>query len=109
MKINLAILILTLGLTSLAFTPKDDCTTNAQVLGFDGTKCACCHGWMIEINNKTYLADSIPGFNRNSPYFINGSPLFDSHAYPVSVIMDYAILEGNCKNRIEVTCAQPLE
>ncbi|PCJ01094.1 MAG: hypothetical protein COB15_01275 [Flavobacteriales bacterium] len=109
MKTKLTILILTIGLTTLGFTPKDECSTQAQVMGFNGTKCACCHGWMIEINNKTFFADTIPGFNRNSPYAIQGTPQFDNQAYPMSVRVDYYLLETTCNNRIVVTCVQSIE
>ena len=98
MKTKLTILILTLGLTSLAFTPKDGCTTNAQVIGFDMTKCGCCWGWKIEVNNQTYIAKEIPGWDY---------PWIDTTVtYPIVIQLDYSVIRCN---KINVTCITLLE
>ncbi len=57
MKIRFLTMLIVLGVGLLTNCNKDDNTTlqfesTAKILGFDYTECACCGGWIIEINGE---------------------------------------------------------
>ena len=74
--------------------------TNAEIVGFDMTKCSCCGGYEFTINNMTppnggnyFLAQTLPPdfqIDMNGPF-------------PVAVKMDYEIISPTvCNTFIKV-------
>ena len=67
--------------------------SGAVITGRDLTKCACCWGWIIEIDNVTYKFDKAPA----------GSTIdLENLSYPASVNVRWHRLTGSCSNRIEI-------
>jgi hypothetical protein len=61
--------------------------STAVITGRDLTKCACCWGWIIEINNAVYKFDRIPA----------SSPLnLDALTYPTTVQIQWRNSQGSC-------------
>ena len=67
--------------------------SNAVITGRDLTKCACCWGWIIEIDNVTYKFDKAPA---------GSSVNLETLTYPASVNVTWHTLPGNCGQRIEI-------
>lgn len=62
-------------------------TSNAIIIGMDSRKCACCWGWIIEIDNTTYKFDKIPA----------GSSIdLNNLVYPVPVTVTWRNPQGLC-------------
>jgi hypothetical protein len=78
---------------------RDAYRRDAQVIGYDFTKCGCCGGFMVKLAdeedaNKYYLADSLPASSGINKY----------STFPISVEVDYKVLEESCEDKfIEVT------
>lgn len=86
-----------------AFSASNEkCVTEAFIMGKDLTKCRCCWGWMVKINDKIYLVDEIPNievdYDMSKP-----NQLFEE---PISVMISYQFVEGSCDNRIEIDCLE---
>ena len=79
------------------FNQADNCRYYGSIHGWDSTRCGCCEGWIIEIDGKRYLADSIPNARElfKSPY---------KKTYPILVFLDYEKKIGGCDNRIVIKC-----
>jgi len=37
---------------------------NAEIIGFNSEKCACCWGWVIRVDSDTIRADELPNSER---------------------------------------------
>ena len=95
MKKSILFFFLFLGLNS--FNRAGNCWSEGKILGSDATRGGCCSGWIIEVDGKTYLADSIP----------NRKELFKSIntvKYPILIYLDYEKSAKDCANRIVIKC-----
>lgn len=76
---------------------KDNYRGNAQILGYDGTYCACCGGFMIKVegdnSNNYYLARTLPSNAGINPM----------SSFPINVELDYDKNDKNCDQVITVT------
>lgn len=76
---------------------KISCPYDGYIIGWDSTRCGCCQGWIIEINDQRFLADSIP----NSDEIIGKSP--EDSNYPIAVKLDFK-KASHCNNKIVIKC-----
>jgi hypothetical protein len=65
------------------------------IAGFDHTMCGCCGGWIIIIDDTTYLIDSMPEDSE-----IN----LATETFPITVKLDWKLVNNGCSayNRITV-------
>jgi hypothetical protein len=64
-KLLIVLIIATVSFESCNKNSTSDTKDSTGIItGRDITKCYCCWGWFIEINNTTYMFDKIPS---NSP------------------------------------------
>lgn len=61
------------------------------ITGMDSRKCACCWGWIIEINKAVYKFDRIPA---NSSFDLN------TITYPTTVKIEWRNSQGSCTGRL---------
>jgi len=61
MKTKLLFIILMFQIAFLSCKKSDEKIIDAQIIGFDITKCSCCWGWIIKFGNDTIKTDSLPG------------------------------------------------
>lgn len=67
--------------------PADVKHSNGIITGRDLRKCACCWGWIIEIDNATYKFEKVPA----------GSPIdLNNLVYPAAVNISWRNPRGNC-------------
>ncbi len=95
MKKAILIFLFYFGIST--FNQADNCRYYGILRGWDSTRCGCCQGWVIEIDGKRYLADSIP----NAKEFFK-SPF--TKKYPILVFLDYEKKTEGCDNRIVIKC-----
>jgi hypothetical protein len=60
MKAKLLLIILMFQIPFLSCKKSDEKMIDAQIIGFDITKCSCCWGWIIKYGNDTIKTDSLP-------------------------------------------------
>ena len=65
--------------------------SNGVITGRDLTKCACCWGWIIEINNTRYKFEKIPA---SSGIDLENIP------YPLPVRIQWRDVQGSCSGRL---------
>jgi len=76
---------------------KDSYRGSGQVIGYDGTYCACCGGYMIRLADD----DSKPYYiARTLPANLGLNPM---STYPVNVELDYEKNVESCDEIIRVT------
>jgi hypothetical protein len=63
------------------------------ITGFDTTKCGCCWGWIININDVSYIIESMP-----SDPDLN----LALETQPVTVKLDWQPNATGCINKIKV-------
>ena len=80
-----------------------DCTTDALIIGKDLTKCRCCWGWMIKIDDTVYLADELPGLDLEWNQRID--PLLDN---PIPIKISCQQEDSICENRIVINCLEKI-
>ncbi|MEP6844349.1 MAG: hypothetical protein ABI861_00020 [Panacibacter sp.] len=70
------------------------------ITGMDEKKCACCWGWLVNIDGKECKFDKIP----------EGSSLnVNNISYPTKVKIEWKDAEGDCSGKlIEVVSLSPL-
>lgn len=94
---KLFILLSTLSLCVVSCNKKDNYREAAQVIGYDGTMCGCCLGYMIKLNddnsNHYYLARTLPANAGINP----------TSTFPISVEIDYAKNDEACDKVITVS------
>jgi hypothetical protein len=72
----------------------DTYMSKGTITGQDYRMCACCGGWIINIEGENYLFDAIPA---NSGFILEKEPL------PISVQLDWQLTPGGCpSNRITI-------
>lgn len=64
---------------------------NAVITSFSPDKCACCWGWNVEIDGKTYRIDKFPD---DIDFDI------DSITFPMAVSITWSESTGGCKGTI---------
>ena len=93
---KLILLLSTLTLLA-ACNKKDAYRESAQVIGYDGTKCECCGGYMVKLtddnSNNYLLARSLPSSAGINP----------ASTFPINVDIDYEKNDKNCDKVITVT------
>lgn len=76
---------------------KDSYRATAQVIGYDGTMCGCCLGFMIKLSddntNTYYLARTLPASAGINPM----------STFPINVEIDYDQNDESCEKVIDVT------
>lgn len=74
---------------------KEDYRSIGTIVGIDYTKCACCGGWQILIDDTMYLIDAIPD---------NSDLDLEKETLPVTVKLDWHLVNNGCSafNRITV-------
>jgi hypothetical protein len=63
------------------------------ITGFDATKCGCCWGWIINIENENYIIQSIAD---------DSSLNLTLESLPVTVMLDWQVNITGCTNKITV-------
>lgn len=63
------------------------------ITGYDMTKCGCCGGWIINIDDVSYLTDSIPDYSSFN---------IAEETFPIAVKLDWQMNEKGCLNKITV-------
>lgn len=79
----------------LAGCSSDDAMDRGVIHGYDMTYCACCGGYVIEIEGNTFkfFDEDISGNN----------PLLGADdKFPIEVYIDWKKKTGDCPNRINV-------
>ena len=66
-------------------------SSEGTITGMDSRKCACCWGWLIEIDGKEYKFDKIP---EASSFDLN------SISYPANVKIEWKDAQGNCSGQL---------
>jgi hypothetical protein len=90
---NFFVIVLLIGLTNCSKV-NDNYMSKGVITGQDYRMCACCGGWIINIEDQIYLFDAIPA---NSGFVLEKEPL------PISVQLDWQLTPGGCpNNRITV-------
>lgn len=80
-----------------------DCKTEALIIGKDFTKCGCCGGWMIKVEEKVYLTDKIASMD------LKMEPGFPSLLEePIKIKISFDLKDGGCGNRIVVYCLEEI-
>lgn len=94
-KLILPLAALTFWITSC--NKKGNFREDAQIVGYDATKCACCGGFMIRLQS-----DNAAGFylSRTLPADAGINPM---STFPVSVELDYEKNDEDCDKVITVT------
>lgn len=94
---KLILLLCTLALWASSCNKKGNYREDAQIVGYDLSKCGCCGGFMVRLQSDNsgifYLAKTLPsdaGINQNS-------------TFPVAVELDYDKDDKNCDKVITVT------
>ena len=94
---KLILLLASLTMLTLSCNKKDNYRENAQIVGYDGTYCACCGGFMVKIegdnSNNYYIARTLPSNAGINPM----------STYPINVELDYDKNDKNCDKIITVT------
>ncbi len=65
------------------------CKYLGQIVGYDGTECSCCPGWLIKVNGDSIKIRFLP----------NESEIWDidrSKRYPIDIEIDYKSFQGDC-------------
>jgi hypothetical protein len=72
---------------------KDDSAPESigVITGMDGRKCACCWGWLVEIDNQTYKFDKIPA---------TASLDLNTITYPTTVKIKWRDAQDDCKGKL---------
>ena len=95
MKNYIKILFIALPALLVACEDNDKTFSFGQIVGYDATLCACCGGYVIEIEGKTYrfFDDDIKGSNPFHTMDIT---------YPFHVWLEWSVQGGQCPGRITV-------
>ncbi|NQY11415.1 MAG: hypothetical protein HRT71_18105 [Flavobacteriales bacterium] len=62
MNTKFKILITIIGLISISiigYGQTDGCMEEAEIIGFDATKCRPCWGWIIKVENDTIMSEKL--------------------------------------------------
>src|SRR5665647_60091 len=87
------VVIMMIGFTTCSKV-NDTYMSKGVITGQDYRMCACCGGWIINIEGENYLFESIPA---NSSFVLEKEPL------PISVQLDWQLTPGSCpSNRITI-------
>lgn len=80
-----------------------ECKTEAIIIGYDYTRCRCCGGWIVIINDERFLAGYVPGLkkvdNRPDQIIFNR----DTTEFPLKIRLNYQMTGSHC-HRIKVNC-----
>jgi hypothetical protein len=73
----------------------EEYSSKGVITGQDMRMCACCGGWIINIEGENYLFDALP---------TNSSLSLEKESFPLSVLLNWELVMGGCpSNRIRVT------
>jgi hypothetical protein len=96
MKNLLKVLLIVIPALLLACDGNDNNQfSHGKIVGYDLTLCACCGGYVIEIDGETYrfFDEDIQGTNPLDAWTMN---------YPVYVLIEWSPKTGACDQRINV-------
>ncbi|MCT4637800.1 MAG: hypothetical protein N4A72_08830 [Bacteroidales bacterium] len=102
------IVVFNLLIISLIGCSKSDSESNnvlkeGQIIGYSSDKCACCQGWIIQIESITIKVLNLPEESR-----IN--ELVKTKGYPIPIKLKYGEESGDCSNQYKrVTMVEVLE
>ena len=68
----------------ISCTKTEDKTYDAQIIGFDASKCSCCWGWIIKCGNDTIKTENLP----------SNFKMEDN--YPISVKIELGVKTNDC-------------
>ncbi len=85
---------------------KEFCETEAQIIGFDLSKCDGCWGWMIQFEETAEDEHKLVDPNEHFRNIGIGLKEFESLNYPIKVKLEFKQAESGFGNRIVVTCAK---
>jgi hypothetical protein len=91
-----AIRIIFLIIIMMACTKENgDYKSVGTLTGIDGTMCGCCGGWIIFIEDVSYLIDSMPKESNID---------LETETFPIKVKLDWQLVNNGCSvfNRITV-------
>ena len=71
----------------------DNYKSVGTILGYDMTLCGCCGGWIINIEDVSYLTDTIPD---------DSSINLQNEKFPITVKLDWQMNDKGCLNKITV-------
>ncbi len=86
-----------------AFSQKDttDCITEATITGYDSSRCICCTGWIIFIDNQRYLSRTdIPGWEKPKDFTLTIVINNKVEEFPIKVCINYSQIIKHCRNQI---------
>ena len=94
------VILLVLGILMMAMGCEDESTAEvhactpengveAEIVGLDARRCACCGGWFIEIADSTFRFQKFPKCSE-----IEG--LADDVKYPIPVTVDFRVDPDPC-------------
>ncbi len=64
LKMLVGLLILSALISSCDNDADPPYMANAEIIGFNSEKCACCWGWVIRVDSDTIRADELPNSER---------------------------------------------
>ena len=65
------------------------CRYEGQIVGYDGTECGCCPGWLIKANDDSIKILSLPSE-------VNLWEVARNKGYPIPIEIEYRNFEGDC-------------
>ena len=74
-----------------------DCDRFGNIVGWDARRCSCCEGWRIEVDEHSFLCDSIPNAKENF------GPI-DKWEFPIPIYLNYKKAKKCPDTRIEIIC-----
>ena len=74
-----------------------DCNRIGNILGWDARRCGCCGGWRIEVDEHSFLCDSISNAKENF------GPV-ENWEFPIPVYLNYWKAKKCPDTRIEIIC-----
>ncbi len=99
-SLNTILLVKVSILLSWIFFFVSCCTSETEfgsrgiITGPDLRMCACCGGWMIQIDSGTYVFDSLP---------VGSAIILEKESFPLAVWLDWHLKPNGCPvNRIIV-------
>jgi hypothetical protein len=82
---------------SAVYSQSNNCKFIGFINGYDRTRCEFCGGWLIEVNDRIYRADSIP----NAKVILGPD---ENTKFPIPIYVDYVNDKIWVDRRIVITC-----
>lgn len=86
-------------MTCIVFSINTDCPKSGEIIGYNGTECACCPGWIIKTGNDTIKV-------MNFPIESQIIEIANEEGFPIPIKFDYENITGPCEDFYKkITCA----